>query len=82
MLKKLDWLLETKLLDQDFRAWLQENNYTDTDIDLSYVSNSLKQSYLYEYLANGDKGKQETVVPIPTGGVIGDAVLGLSNCAE
>ncbi|MEM9273007.1 MAG: LamG domain-containing protein [Cyanobacteria bacterium P01_F01_bin.143] len=80
--KKLDWLLEMKLLEKDFRAWLQANNYTDTDIDLTYVSNSLKQAYLNEFLPEADKGTQETHVPIPTGGIVGDAVLGLSNCAE
>lgn len=81
-LKKLDWLLEMKLLDKDFRAWLQENGYSDTDGDLTQISYSLKRAYLDEYDAEGDTAFQQTLVPIPTGGVIGDAVISETNCLE
>lgn len=81
-LKKLDWLLEMKLLDKDFRAWLQQNGYSDTEVDLSQISYSLKRAYLDEFSAEGDTAFQQTLVPIPTGGVIGDAVLSETNCLE
>ena len=76
--KKLDWLLETKLLRKDFRAWLERKGYPTTD-----VTEAMKDEYLAEVgEPEGDVGDQESIVPMPTGGVFAEAVLGRFNCAE
>ncbi len=81
-LDKLDWLLKMQLLDRDFRAWLKDHGYSDTDVDLSRASRALKRDYLDQGLPQGDEGRLEVVVPIPTGGVMADVILGSSNRAD
>ena len=74
--EKLDWLLETGLLDRDFNAWLAKKGY-------GTVTDDVKEEYLdLVGEPHGDAGLKETLVPIPTGGVFAEAVLGRANCAE
>ncbi|AFY37968.1 hypothetical protein Lepto7376_1633 [[Leptolyngbya] sp. PCC 7376] len=73
---KLDWLLENKLLYKDFRAWMQKKGHTE-------ITEAVKVAYLAEHdEIEGDKGQEETTVPMPTGGVFAEAVLGRANSAE
>lgn len=74
--KKLDFLLETKLLRKDFRRWMARKGYTE-------INDAVKAAYLREHVdVQGDEGKKEIVIPIPTGGVFTEAVLGRCNSAE
>lgn len=74
--EKLDWLLETGLLDRDFTAWQTKAGYGS-------VTDEVKEAYLdLVGEPHGDAGLKETLVPIPTGGVFAEAVLGRANCAE
>ena len=73
---KLDWLLENKLLHKDFRAWMQKKGHTA-------ITEAVKVAYLAEHdEIEGDQGQEETTVPMPTGGVFAEAVLGRANSAE
>ena len=74
--EKLDWLLETGLLDRDFKTWLAKKGY-------GTVTDRVKEEYLDRVgEPHGDAGLKETLVPLSTGGVFAEAVLGRSNCAE
>ncbi len=75
-LQKLNWLLETKLLDRDFNTWMQRKGYKD-------ATDAIKEEFLDSHdEPQGDVGCQVTSVPMATGGVFAEAVLGRFNCAE
>jgi len=71
-LEKLDWLLSMQLLDQNFRVWLQDHGYADTDVDLTRASRALKRDYLDKGLPLGDEGLHEETVSVATGGLVAD----------
>jgi hypothetical protein len=74
--EKLDWLLETKLLDRDFTEWMSRKGH-------QAISVAVKEEYLDAHdEPQGDAGAESTDVPMATGGVFAEAVLGRSNCAE
>ena len=76
--EKLDWLLETGMLNRDFADWLQENGHQGSE-----VTEEIKQAYLDDMdEPQGDEGIHETLMPMPTGGIFAEAVLGRFNCAE
>lgn len=73
---KLGWLLRYKLLHRDMRAWMKRKGHSE-------MSDAVKRAYLDEHSqVEGDEGRKEVSVPIPTGGVHAEAVLGRYNSAE
>jgi hypothetical protein len=81
---KLDWLLEKRLLRRDFRAWCRKKGYNVPARMNGDISEEMKEAWLDEHddEPQGDEGREDTLIPMPSTGVFAEAVLGRFNCAE